>query len=214
MSVSSIPQGSSAFEQLFRQARGGGADALGELLESYRGYLRVLAGTQVSRRLAQRMSPSDIVQETMLAAHRDFQEFRGDCANQFTAWLRTILARNLFRAIERHLKAEKRDLRREISINTVCRQLDTSSCAIAGLLQSPIATASSIVSQEEETLRVYDLLAQLPDDYREVITLRNLHSLRFEVIAEQMGRSSTAVRLLWLRAIRRLRSLYEQGESS
>lgn len=202
----------SAFDILFKKAQEGGGEELGELLESYRGYLRVLASAQVSRRLAQRMSPSDIVQETMLAAHRDFQEFRGHCSNQFTAWLRTILARNLFRAIERHLKAEKRDLRREISLQAVSRQVNSSSCAISGLLQSPVATASSIVSQEEETHRVYDLLSELPEDYREVIRLRNLQLLRFEVIAEQMGRSSTAVRLLWLRAIRRLRVLYERDE--
>lgn len=202
----------SAFDILFKKAQEGGGEELGELLESYRGYLRVLASAQVSRRLAQRMSPSDIVQETMLAAHRDFQEFRGHCSNQFTAWLRTILARNLFRAIERHLKAEKRDLRREISLQAVSRQVNSSSCAISGLLQSPVATASSIVSQEEETHRVYDLLSELPEDYREVIRLRNLQLLRFEVIAEQMGRSSTAVRLLWLRAIRRLRMLYERDE--
>ncbi len=201
------------FATLFLLARSGATDAVGELLESYRNYLRVLAAAQLSRRLSLRVSASDIVQDTMLAAHRDFNEFRGESSGQFTAWLRTILARSLFRSVERHLKAEKRDLRKEISLNAISHQLESSSCAISNILQAPNATASSIVMREEESVRVYDLLAQLPDDYREVIELRNLHALRFEAIAEQMGRSSTATRLLWLRAVRRLRSLYDLGET-
>ncbi len=200
------------FTTLFPLARSGTSEALGELLESYRNYLRVLAAAQVSRRLSLRMSPSDIVQETMLAAHRDFAEFRGESAGQFSAWLRTILARSLFRTVERHLKAEKRDLRKEISLQSVASQIESSCCAISNILQAATLTASSIVMREEELVRIYDLLAKLPNDYRDVIVMRNLNSMRFEAIAQQMGRSSTAARLLWLRAIRRLRALNDQSE--
>jgi RNA polymerase sigma-70 factor (ECF subfamily) len=54
---------------------------------------------------------------------------------------------------------------------------------------------------------VADLLAQLPPDYREVVLLRNFQGLSFRSIALQLQRSEGAVRMLWLRALGRLREL-------
>ena len=50
-----------------------------------------------------------------------------------------------------------------------------------------------------------EALARLPDDAREVILLRNLEGLSHEAIAERMERSPGAVRMLWVRALARLR---------
>ena len=50
-----------------------------------------------------------------------------------------------------------------------------------------------------------DALAQLPDDYRQVITLRHQEQRSFEEIGILLGRSSEAVRKLWSRAIERLK---------
>jgi RNA polymerase sigma factor (sigma-70 family) len=47
--------------------------------------------------------------------------------------------------------------------------------------------------------------ARLPDDFREVIVLRNVEELPHEEVARRMGRSPGAVRMLWVRALARLR---------
>lgn len=201
----------SMFESKFPRAQNGESEALGDLLESYRNYLNVIASSQINNRLGRRVSPSDVVQDTMLAAHRDFQDFRGDSAPQFTAWLRAILSRNLFRAIERHLKAEKRDVRREVSLEGVAASVDASSVRLANILQSDQSTPSSILSREEETQRIVDVMQQLPEHYREVIMLRNFHNLRFEDVAKEMNKTPVAARLLWLRAVKRLKDLYQRG---
>ena len=52
-------------------------------------------------------------------------------------------------------------------------------------------------------------LAGLKADYREVIVLRNLQGLSFEEIADRMHRRTGTVRMLWLRAIEKLRSAYQ-----
>ena len=44
----------------------------------------------------------------------------------------------------------------------------------------------------------------LPEDHREVILLRNMQHLPFEEVAQRMGRTSGAVRMLWARALERL----------
>jgi len=61
---------------------------------------------------------------------------------------------------------------------------------------------------------VADQLAQLPPDYREVIVLRNLEGLPFAQVAKRMGRTSGAVRILWLRALDHLRQMQTDEEGS
>jgi RNA polymerase sigma-70 factor (ECF subfamily) len=55
-------------------------------------------------------------------------------------------------------------------------------------------------------------MAQLPDDYRDVLVLRNLQGLPFEDVARRIDRSVGATRMLWLRAIEKLRTLYRDEE--
>jgi len=54
-------------------------------------------------------------------------------------------------------------------------------------------------------LRLADALARLPADYAEVILLRNVEGLPHQEIARRMGRGIGAVRMLWVRALARLR---------
>jgi RNA polymerase sigma-70 factor (subfamily 1) len=100
-------------EHLIDQARHGDPLALGPLLSSYSDQLRRLANRQLDEKLRGRISPSDIVQETLLQATRDIASFRGVSDAEFGSWLRRILARKISKSIERHVLAEKRDVRRE-----------------------------------------------------------------------------------------------------
>jgi RNA polymerase sigma-70 factor (ECF subfamily) len=50
-----------------------------------------------------------------------------------------------------------------------------------------------------------EVLDRLPDDYRTVIVLRNLEGLSHEEVAARLGRNVGAVRMLWVRALARLR---------
>jgi RNA polymerase sigma-70 factor (ECF subfamily) len=64
------------------------------------------------------------------------------------------------------------------------------------------------VRREDEIL-LADALAELPADYRDVIVIRHIEGLPFEEVAQRMGRSAGAVRMLWLRALKRLREVLE-----
>ncbi len=196
-------------EAALTAARTGQAEAVGELLESYRAYLRMLATSQLRGRLAARISPSDVVQEAMLAAHRGFGDFRGESSAEFSAWMRKILSHKLLSTINRHLNL-KRDARREVSMNvTDGRAADCGGATLAGLLSASDPSPSAILTLHEDSQLVARLMQQLPEHYRTVITLRNQRGWRFEQIAEQLERSPLAARLLWLRAIAKLRQLYE-----
>jgi RNA polymerase sigma-70 factor (ECF subfamily) len=196
-------------ESLLAVARRDGNEPLGRLLQLYRNYLTVLATTQISPRLRRRMAPSGLVQETMLAAHRDFEKFRGGSEREFLAWLRQILINSLHHAIEVHLKAKKRDLRCEVSIEQVSDALDKSVLNFANVLADRGPSPSAPARQRERSVALADQLAKLKPHYRDVIVLRNLQGLPFEEVAERMNRKPSSVRMLWLRAIDKFKEVYE-----
>lgn len=198
---------------LIGRARRGSGDSLGRLLQMYRNYLMVLAGTQIERRLQPRMSPSDIVQETMLRAHANFGQFRGASEPELVGWLRQILVNNLAKFVEQHVLAARRDVRREVSIERLGQALEQSTIQLAALLPAGSRSPSAAAQQREEAVLLADRLAMLAPDYREVLMLRNLQGLPFETIAEQMDRSVSATRMLWLRAIEKLRGMYVGDQS-
>ena len=67
-------------------------------LERYRSWLGLLARLQVEPRFRAKFDPSDIVQQTMLEAVRDWPKFRGSTEAELAAWLRQILAHVLLHA--------------------------------------------------------------------------------------------------------------------
>jgi RNA polymerase sigma-70 factor (ECF subfamily) len=206
------PEARSRPAQLLTEARTGNAECLGRLLEYYANYLKLLATTQIDDKLRGRCSPSDIVQETFYEAHRDFGQFRGGSEGEFLAWLRKILLNNLARAVEMHVLAGKRDVRREVSLNSLKAAFDRSAARLEEGLIDRGKSPSSNAHRSEHAVLLADRLAELPPDYREVLVLRHFQDLPFEEVGRRMARSSGAVRMLWLRAIGRLRELLETGE--
>jgi RNA polymerase sigma-70 factor (ECF subfamily) len=73
----------------------GEEDNPGQSLERYRDYLLLLARIQLDRGLQAKLDPSDLVQESLLKAHRNWGQFRGRTEAELAAWLRAILARHL-----------------------------------------------------------------------------------------------------------------------
>jgi RNA polymerase sigma-70 factor, ECF subfamily len=197
-------------EALLALAKGGDGASVGQLLQQYRNYLMLLATTQVERRLQRRFSPSDVVQETMLKAHRHFAQFQGQSERELLAWLRQILLNNLAHFVEQYVLAAKRDVRREVSLERLGplgeERAPRPRRSLAG------KTPSAIAQRREEAVVLAERLAQLPPDYREILTLRNIEGLPFEEAAARMKRPIGATRMLWLRAIKKLRAVYHRSE--
>ncbi|MCC6491982.1 MAG: sigma-70 family RNA polymerase sigma factor [Pirellulales bacterium] len=194
-----------AADSLLSEARTGSGDSLGQLLQLYSNYLKLLVLAQLQRNLRVRVSPSDVVQETFFEAHRDFNQFRGQTTGEFVAWLRRILVNNLCRVVEQHVLAEKRDVRREVSLQRLAASMEQSTARLEAVLPARGSSPSAGVHRRELELVLADQLAELPSDYRDVIVLRHIEALPFDEVGRRMERSSGAVRMLWLRAIKLLR---------
>ena len=152
------------------------------------------------------------MQETFLDACRDFDQFRGTSEIEWLAWLRKVLVYNLARVVQKQLGAQKRNARREVSLEQHLAALEHSSARIEAALVGRHSSPSGQAQRRERAALVADHLARLSADYREVIVLRNLEGLPFADVARRMGRSPGAVRVLWVRAVDQLRQLLEAEE--
>ena len=190
--------------QLLLEAQAGNAATLGRLLEMYRRYLALLARVQIGQRLQGKVDASDIVQETFLEAHRNFPRFRGKTEAELVQWLRQILAANLADLCRRYLGAQGRDVRLEREIQDA---FDRSSVLLDQGLVANLSSPSQQAVRREQSVLLADALAQLPDDYREVLVLRHLEELTFPEVAQRMGRSLDSVEKLWMRGLAKLRQV-------
>jgi len=175
---------------------------MNRLLASCRSYLGVLARAQVEGRLRAKVDASDIVQQTLLEAYRGLQRFEGATEAEWLAWLKRMLAHNAADAARHFHGTDKRQAGRAIGID----QLAASSSASVNL-PAPVDTPSQHLVTKERELQVADALSRLPDEYREVVFLRNVQRLPFDEVARRLGKSRPATQMLWMRAIKKLQTL-------
>jgi RNA polymerase sigma-70 factor (ECF subfamily) len=164
--------------------------------------LRLLAEVQLGQSAVARLDPSDIVQQTLLDAHRDRGQFRGRTEAEMAAWLRRLLACNLADAI-RLLGRSKRDAARERSLEAA---LDTSSARLEAWLAAEQSSPSERAERNEAILRLMDALAQLPEANRQALVLRHCQGLSLAEISTRMGRTPAAVAGLLKRGLAQLRT--------
>jgi RNA polymerase sigma-70 factor (ECF subfamily) len=203
-------QGSPHPELLLCQAREGDGAVLGELFELYRNYLELLARLQIGRRLQSKVDAADLVQETFLAAHDNFDQFRGTTEAELAGWLRQILASRLAKLIRRFYGTSRRDVRLERRLTT---ELEQSSRDLDRNLECPESSPSERAARREQAVLLADTLRKLPDDYREVLILHHLEGLTMPEVARKLNRSLDSVKNVWLRALARLRRLAEEDAS-
>jgi RNA polymerase sigma-70 factor (ECF subfamily) len=189
---------------LLARARSRDPSDLDRLFAVCRNYLSVLARAQVESWLQAKVDASDLIQQTLLEAYRDFSHFRGATEAEWLAWLRRILAHNAANFVRQYRGTDKRQARREVPLQFPADGSHSGGFADpADRGESP----SQQLLRKERELQVADALAELPPDYREVIFLRNLQRLPFQEVAERMERSRPAVQMLWMRAIDKLQEV-------
>jgi RNA polymerase sigma-70 factor (ECF subfamily) len=170
-------------------------------LEHFREYLRVLARLQIDPRLRRKLDPSDVVQETLLRAHENRDQFRGSTDREQAAWLRQILANQLAEALRRYTR-QARDVNRERSLEAA---IEESSARLEQWLAAEQAGPDHRALRDEQLLRLGEALADLPDDQRTAVELRYLQKESVARIAKLLERTEASVSGLLRRGLERLR---------
>jgi len=196
------------YSRLIEAARQGDAECRDRLFTLCRSYLNFVARSQIETWLRRKVDASDLVQETMLEAFRDFDRFDGHSEQEWLAWLRKILQHNAADFVRRYRGAAKRAAGREVPFRDPCDSRSPGAPEPAA--QQPTPSQEFLLLDTE--LRVTAALSRLSPDYQEVIVLRNLQRLPFNEVAQRMERSRPAVQMLWMRAIRKLQEALEEEE--
>jgi RNA polymerase sigma-70 factor, ECF subfamily len=170
-------------------------------LESYRSYLRLLAGLRLGPRLRRKIDPSDLVQLTLLKAH----EAAGRCPvageGALAGWLRQILARTMADEARRYSR-DKRDIDVERSI---LAGLDDSLVRLEPWLADDHSTPSQQAMRHEQLLALAEALDALPDDQRQAVELHHLNGCSVAEVGARLSRSHASVAGLLRRGIKALR---------
>lgn len=177
-------------------------------LEQYRSYLKVLADVDLNPRLRAKEDVSDVVQKTLMQAHKDFAAFRGTSEAELRSWLKTILSRRLINLANRY-HAKKRDIRREVSLDA---KLQESASRIMGEPQAQQSTPSQQLLRQERAEELADALVTLLDDERTAVLLKHVHGWKVAEIADHLGRSQVAVAGLLRRGLKKLREKMQTRE--
>jgi RNA polymerase sigma-70 factor (ECF subfamily) len=183
-------------------ARQGDVRALGDLLQSFQPYMRAIVRGFLDEGLQARIDDSDLVQNSFLEVQRSFADFRGGTVAEFAVWLRRTVIRSAGRTL-RGLQAEKCDPHREQPAED-----------LAGLLADSGSSPSAQAIRQEQAARVLEALARLSADMQQVLLGRHVDGLPHAAIAQRLDRSEAAVRVLYVRALDRLRELHPDGTDS
>jgi RNA polymerase sigma-70 factor (ECF subfamily) len=189
---------SGEFSSLLAAARAGVASAQERLIKRHGSALWHMARRELPPQLRVKVAPSDLVQDTYLEAHKKLHLFRGETEGEFTAWLSRILAHKLARARRHYQFSQKRDVRREAPAATSDEQL------LRAIASRSTQSPGSQVATKEMLSLLGAALARLPQDYRQVVEMRNLQGRSFAAIGAAIGRTEEAARKVWARAIDRL----------
>jgi RNA polymerase sigma-70 factor (ECF subfamily) len=183
--------------QCLEAARQGSEVALGQALEICRDYLLRIAGDEIDPQLRGKAGASDLVQETLFIALRDFGRFPGATATEWRAWLRQILLYRILNFARTHKDTAKRDAaREEVPIDDLIQE---------GKAPAQWTTPSAEVMAAEQAEQVVQALSRLPDHYQTLVQWLYEERLSFEEIGGRLGCSASTARQMWFRIIERLR---------
>lgn len=181
------------------------------LLERCRVYLERRARRLIPAPLRAKVAASDLVQEAFVDAARRIGEMPEGRSDEMRAWLYRIMVLNLAEQRRKFLGTARADVRREVRLEATPPRpgLATLRERLAGGDDSP----SDRAMDREETGRLADAVAALPELERRVVSLRYWERLEYAEIGRRLGgRSADAARMLHVRACRRLFREMEGGE--
>ena len=164
-----------------------------DILETCRQFLLAIANAELPAELRAKGGASDLVQDTLVAAHLAHEQFRGQTLSDLRAWLRGILLNELAMFRRRYQMTGARDISREVPF------------AAAGSRSTQPTPLQEVLDREDEQA-LANAVDRLPALAREVVRLRLGHGLSFAAIGRHLGKTEEAARKLFTRSLAQLRA--------
>jgi RNA polymerase sigma-70 factor (ECF subfamily) len=197
-------------EQLLDRIGQGDRTARDRLLGRHRQRLRNLIALHLDPRVAARIDPSDVVQESLADADRRLADYLRIRPLPFYPWLRRLALQRLTDLHRLHLRSKKRSVRREEARLPLLS--DDSIQQLAGRLMARGSSPSAGLQHRDLQELLRAALFRLAERDREVLILRHLEQLSVKEIAAVLGITEGAVKVRHVRALERLRQVLDEDE--
>jgi RNA polymerase sigma-70 factor (ECF subfamily) len=207
--MNTSPATNPEIDALLRDAAEGDATAVRCLLELHRRRLRRMIAARLDRRLAPRLDPSDVVQETLADAARRLPDYLRDRPLPFYPWLFRLAADRLARTHRDHIGSTVRGIGREERINGTAHDEATAERLVDRLTAND-TTPGRRMAREERRLSLAGAIERMDEIDREILGLRYLDQLAFDEIAAVLEIGLSAAKMRHFRALERLRGLLEE----
>lgn len=191
-------------DALENRVREGDAEALGQFISARQPQLLAYINRQLGAGLRCKVEPDDILQEASAEAVRSLGAIDLSQRDPF-GWLCQISQRRIIDAHRRLFGAQKRSAAREVPIDA--RTGDDSRGGMINLLVASMTTASKAFSRNQREMKLMTAMEKLPEDQREALRLRYVEGLQSKEIAERIGKSDGAVRVMLSRSLSKLQSI-------
>ena len=169
-------------EVLAAQAAAGDDHAFGQLVSRYEARIYRLAC-----RLTSETDAPDVLQETFLQVYRNLRTFRGD--SRFSTWLYRIATNAAL------MNRRARARRPSVPLDEFLPQFDSRGVHAGTPEELQLASrADELLDRQALAERAREVLARLPDMYRDPFVLRDLEDLSTAEVAELLGLGPAAVR--------------------
>lgn len=178
---------------LVKRAQSGDLQAFAELFEPLRPQLLATIRTRLSPAIRQRIDPEDVLQDTYVRALHSLSRFEWQGEDSFDRWLSVIAS--------------------HVALDVVRYEGRRQALSIDCDVQSDGAAPSRGLRRQERRERLMKSLRTLSPDYQTVLELSRMEGKSIREIADQMGRTESAVKNLLLRATRKLRESFGETAS-
>ncbi len=176
---------------------------LGKLFEEHQPKLLAMIQRRLDPALAARLSPEDILSDAFLEARRKWSAFRAQSTLTPYAWLYRVVRDCLIEAWRRESRA----------CRTPDRELPwperSSMQLVLGLVGSGGSPSEEMVRADLRQ-QVVETLKLLKDKDREILWMRHHDDLSFQEVAAVLGIAEGTARVRYVRALERLRALWQQ----
>src|SRR6478672_7352527 len=180
-------------------------EALADFLSGHRPQLMAFIDRQIGTALRRKIEPEDVFQETSAESVRALPTAELGDRDPFS-WLCQIAERRIIDLHRHFFGAQKRDAGREVPLGAGSGS-DSEPAGLINLLVASLTTPSQAFSRNAREARLVEALAKLPEEQQSALRMRYIENLPSKQIAERIGKSDAAVRVMLTRSLKRLHEL-------
>ncbi len=181
-------------------AAGGDPHAFAALVERVRGRLEVWISLRLGPALRARVSEEDVLQETLLEAHRSLADFSDTGPGSFRRWIFSV-AENRIRDLNKFHSRQRRDMARD----QAKAQRTAEETTLLERLAAGRTSPASHAHRAEMVGRLVRRIEELEEPLRDVVVQRAIEERTVREIAESLGKPATTVQALFARGLKSLR---------